>query len=134
VPYGINKRPMPSGTDLEVLVPRTVGRFTRPALPAGSKPPTDEDLNVGYGDGPDSVSFGFSMPETVADAHEAVKTTRDEAIASKLDVSKAQYSVGSDPSFFKLPAFMSWSRGRYFSYAQASSSAALDRFMRAFPY
>ena len=36
---------MPSGTDLETLVPRRVGTFERPAFAKGMKPPVDEDLS-----------------------------------------------------------------------------------------
>jgi hypothetical protein len=133
-PFGIDKRPMPSGTDLNTLVPVTVGAFRRDSLPPGAKPPSDEDLNVTYKSGADSVFFGFSIPEAVADAHEAIKVTREEAIASKVDIKGEQYAVGTDPSYFRAGSFMSWSRGRYFFYAKASSPAALESFLRAFPY
>jgi hypothetical protein len=134
VPFGVDKRPAPSGTDLAVLVPTSVGAFRRDALPAGSGPRADEDLNVTYRSGAESVFFGFSIPESAADAHEAVKVTRDEAVASKVSLKGEQYSVGTDPSYFRAGSFMSWSRGRYFFYAKASSPRALEDFMRAFPY
>ena len=134
VPYGIDKRPMPAGTDLEVLVPKTVGTFERPPLPKGAKPPVNEDLNVSYVSGTDKVDFGFSIPESPADAHEAVNVARDEASASKVDMRSAQYVSGRDPSYFKSADFMAWTRGRYFFYAKASSAPALDRFMQQFPF
>lgn len=134
VPFGVDKRPAPSGADLEVLVPASVGAFRREALPAGAKPPSDEDLNVTYKSGAESVFFGFSIPETLADAHEAIKVTRDEAIASKVSLKGEQYSVGTDPSYFRAGSFMSWSRGKYFFYAKASSPRALASFMRSYPY
>ena len=134
VPYGIDRRPMPQGTALEALVPPSVGAFRRPPLPTGATPPTEEDLTVSYNAGQDSVDFGFSLPESAADAQAAVTTTREDAVASKVDLRRSQYSVGKDPSYFKTERFMAWSRGRYFFYAHASSPAALDRFMQAFPY
>ena len=134
VPFTVDKRPMPSGTALETLVPPAVGTFRREALPSGTRPPSDEDLNVTYRSGAESVFFGFSMPETAGDAHEAVKVTREEAIASKVSLKGERYSVGTDPSYFRAGSFMSWSRGRYFFYAKASSPRALEGFMRAFPY
>jgi len=134
VPFDVDKRPAPSGTDLEKLVPASVGAFRREALPARAKPPSDDDLNVTYRSDAESVFFGFSMPETAAAAHEAVKVTRDEAIATKLSLKGEQYKVGAEPSYFRAGSFMSWSRGRYFFYAKASSPRALESFMRAFPY
>jgi hypothetical protein len=41
-PFGIDKRPPPSGTDLSILLPKKVGTFERADFPAGLKPPTDE--------------------------------------------------------------------------------------------
>src|SRR5215207_5593496 len=134
VPFGVDKRPAPSGTDLEVLVPASVGAFRRDALPAGARPRSDEDLNVTYRHGAETVFFGFSIPETAADAYEAVRVTREEAVASRVNLKGEQYSVGTDPSYFRAGSFMSWSRGKYFFYAKASSPRALEGFMRAFPY
>ena len=133
-PFGIDKRPVPKGTDLNVLVPVTVGTFKREPLPRDVKVPVEEDLNVTYKSGADSVFFGFSIPGTLLDAHEAIKITRDEAMAGIADAKSVQYVIGKDPSFFKAGDFMSWSRGGYFFYAKATSEDALEGFMRAFPY
>lgn len=43
-------------------------------------------------------------------------------------------SFDGDPSYYKTAKFMSWSRGGYFFYTDSSSQAALDRFMKAFPF
>lgn len=134
IPFGIDKRPVPTGTDLNVLVPMTVGSFTREHLPPDAKARSDEDLNVTYKSGSDSVFFGFSIPDTPADAYEAVKVTREEAIASKVNMKGEQYVIGKDLSYFKVADFMSWTRGKYFFYAKANSPAALDKFMRTFPF
>lgn len=103
IPFGIDKRPRPAGTGLNVLVPATVGSFTREQLPAGAKPRSDEDLNVTYKSG-------------------------------KVNMKGEQYVIGKDPSYFKVAGFMSWTRGKYFFYAKANSPAALEKFMRAFPF
>jgi hypothetical protein len=134
VPFSLDRRPMPKGEDLAVLLPLSVGPFKRDALPAGAKASSDEDLNVTYRSGADQISFGFSIPETPEDAHEAIKVTRDEAVASKVPMKNAQYSAGTEPSFFHAHDFISWTRGRYFFYAKATSPAALARFMAVFPY
>ena len=133
-PFDIDKRPPPSGTDLNVLLPKRVGTFQREDFPAGLKPPSDEDLNVEYTSGDDSIFFGFSIPDTEKDAAAAVKVTREEALKTKLNLKGAQYRIGKSPSFFRFDTFMSWSRGRYFFYAKADTPQALENFMRAFPY
>jgi hypothetical protein len=134
VPYDVDKRPQPQGSDLAILLPVHVGAFTREPLPADTKPPSNEDLNVHYVAGGDSIFVGFSLPDNAADAQAAVTTTRDEAGTSKEDLKAASYRVGKDPSYFKAGKFMSWTRGRYFYYADANRPSALDRFMRAFPF
>jgi len=133
-PFGIDKRPQPAGTDLNVLLPKTVGTFEREDFPAGLKAPSDEDLNVEYKSGGDSIFFGFSMPATEKAASEAVKRTRQEAIESKLNIKGEQYRIGKNPSFFKFDTFMSWTRGRYFFYAAAGKPQTLENFIKAFPY
>ena len=140
-PYQIAQRPMPKDEDLEVLLPRTVGTFARKPLPAGTKPPVDEDLNVDYVSGTDTVNVGFSIPGKVADAHEAIRVARQDGIDTlrktakgKQQLQQAQESIGPPTSFYKLPDFIAWSRGGYFYYAKANSPAALDAFMRAFPF
>jgi hypothetical protein len=131
---------MPKGSDLDVLLPRTVGTFTRPPLPAGTKPPVDEDLNVDYTSGTDRVNVGFSIPGNAADAREAIRTARQDGIATLKKTGKgrqlqqAQESIGPPTSYYKLQDFIAWSRGGYFYYAKADSVAALDAFMRAFPF
>jgi hypothetical protein len=139
-PYQLAQRPMPKGTDLEVLLPRTVGTFTRAPLPPGTKTPVDEDLNVDYSSGTEKVNVGFSIPGNPNDAHEAIRIAREETIATLKKAGKgkelqqAQESIGTPTSYYKVQDFIAWSRGGYFFYAKANSAAALDAFMRAFPF
>lgn len=134
VPFGIDQRPQPTGADLNVLLPKKVGTFTREDLPVGAKPRSDEDLNVEYTSGNDRISFGFSIPETEKDAFEAIKVTRQEAIDSRLSLKGEQYQIGKNPSYFRIADFMSWTRGRYFFYAKASNPETLEKFMQSFPF
>ena len=101
---------------------------------AGAQLQATEDLNVEYAAGSDSVFVGASLPESEADAYDAVKTTRDEAVAGGERVAGAEFRVGKNPGYFRTAKFIAWTRGRYFFYADASSAAALARFMEAFPY
>lgn len=134
VPFDLDKRPMPSGSDLETLLPRVVGTFKRPPLAPGLEPPTNQDLNVTYTSGSDSVNVGFSMPEKPEYAHDAIQLAKDEATGGEALHDTDQYVVGKEPSYFRTADFIAWSRGRYFYYAKASSAAALEAFMKAFPY
>ena len=131
-PFGIDQRPMPDGTDLEKLLPSTVGTFQRPAFAPNTKAPTDQDLNVTYTSGSDSVFVGFSIPGDPESAREAIRISRGEAGADALK--DEQFSDTTEPSYFRSADFMAWSRGGYFFYAHASNSAALEAFMKAFPY
>lgn len=139
-PYGIAQRPMPQGTDLEKLLPRKVGTFTRAALPAGTKTPVSEDLNIDYVSGSDKVNVGFSIPGNPTDAHEAIKISKDEAVGTLKQAGKAnllkqaEESIGTPTSYYKVGDFIAWSRGGYFFYAKATSVASLDAFMKAFPF
>ena len=90
-PFSIHKRPLPSGADLAVLLPAMVGSFMRDSLPEGARLAADEDLNIDYRAGGDTVNFGLSKPESVADAREAIKVSRDEAVAGKVPMRDAEY-------------------------------------------
>jgi hypothetical protein len=133
-PFSIHKRPMPSGQDLAVLLPAEVGIFKRDALPEGARLAADEDLNIDYRAEGETVNVGLSKPESVEDAREAIKVSREEAMSSRIPVRDARYSLKTDPAYFHVGDFIAWSRGQYFFYAKASSPAALDRFMSAFPF
>jgi hypothetical protein len=133
-PFSIHKRPMPQGEDLNVLLPAKVGSFVRDELPKGAKLKSDEDLNINYRSGSNTVNFGISRAETVEDAHEAIKVSRDEAVGSKVSVRDAKYSLQTDPAYFHVGDFIAWTRGTYFMYAKANSPQVLAQFMASYPY
>ena len=133
-PFSIDKRPQPTGSDLETLIPPTVGTFKRDTIAGNTNPFSGEDINVEYRSGADTIFFGFSIAETENDAYEAIKVTRKEAIDSKISIKGEQYMIGKNPSYFKISGFMSWTRGKYFFYAKANNWQALENFMKAFPY
>jgi hypothetical protein len=139
-PYLLDKRPMPKGQDLETLLPRKVGTFTREAFPAGTKPSDSEDINIDYKSGSEVVNVGFSIPGNEKDAHEAIRTAKTETIAElkhlrrTKEISTAPELLDRPTSYYKVADFIAWSRGGYFFYAKAKNAAALDAFMTAFPY
>src|SRR5687767_5852043 len=65
-PYGVDKRPQPAGEDIEVLIPRAVGSFTREAFVPGTMLSPDEDLNATYTSGDANISIGFGLLEDAA--------------------------------------------------------------------
>jgi len=133
-PFGIDKRPAPSGSNLETLLPAKVGAFVRDALPKDAKLKSDEDLNVTYRAGKDGVDVGLSKPDSIADARDAIQVSRDEAVQSKVPMAGSRTSLKTDPAYFQAHDFIAWSRGTYFFYAKASSPEALAKFMAAFPF
>jgi hypothetical protein len=139
-PYQLDKRPMPKGQDLEALLPRKVGTFAREAFPAGTKPSDSEDINIDYKSGADTVNVGFSIPGNAKDAHDGIRTAKDETIAElkrskrAKEISTAAELIGAPTSYYKVSDFIVWTRGGYFFYAKANSGEALDAFMKAFPF
>jgi hypothetical protein len=135
IPFGIAARPEPSAAGVAAILPPKVGRFTREVIPAGAAVPADEDFNVTYQSGKDSIFIGLSRPGSTADLKEAVRTSREDAVSdSRIDRTGELYCVTSAPFFYKIPDFIAWTRGPYFFYADASSPAILAEFMKAFPY
>lgn len=133
-PFSINLRPQPTGSNLETLIPRVVGTFNRGAISGNADPFSGEDVNIEYKSGKDTVFFGFAITETLEDADEAVKITREEAVNSKISIKGEQYQISKNLSYFKIAGFMSWTRGKYFFYAKAKNEQVLKNFMKAFPY
>lgn len=132
-PYGLDSRPLPETFDPNVLLPPAVGSFLRSPLPDGTLNQF-EDISVTYQDEAGRVDIGFSMNESDQLAQHAVRSARVYARHLAGSGSPCQESIGSDPSFVKAPAYIAWSRGRFFFYAKATDGATLDRFMETFPF
>src|SRR5688500_18987113 len=135
IPYGISARTEPKEAEAGGILPPKVGRFTRDDIPANTTVPADEDFNVTYRSGKDSIFIGLSRPGSTGDLKEAVRTSREDAVSdSSIDRTGEIYCVTSSPFFYKIPDFIAWTHGPYFFYADASSPAALSEFMKSFPY
>jgi len=132
VPFGIDQRPMPSGSDLSALIPTIVGSFQRKPLDDDVRQqPNETPTFAVYSNGPDAIFFGVRLAEDSGDARNDVVQSR---LSSNMSSSEESFSAGTEPSYYRVPQLMTWSRGRYFFYAQANRQSALDTFMRAFPY
>ena len=146
-PYGIEKRPMPTGLELDTLLPKQVGPYERVKLEKSEQRGTTPDsisvdgsgVYATYRNDDKEVFVEFSIASSaeyaqsswdvvVGDANEGIYPT-DPRIAS----------FRTEPSYLKVVndngAFFAWTRGGYFITAHAKSGeVALDAFMNAFPY
>ena len=146
IPYQIDQRPMPSGEDLETLLPVQVGPFRR-----GTIDHPDDVRNtiikVQYSSGGGGLfgsGGGISVTIGIYDnpngAQEAIVVAQGEVSAFE-EHPDDQLSLNTEPSFFKSNTprgtFMAWTRGGYYFDVSAharSGEADLERFMEAFPY
>jgi hypothetical protein len=146
VPYGISQRPMPSGETVNQLLPQTVGSFTRTRVNDRFGGVRSGGIFAGYSDGGSEVRVLVSLAGTAAAARDQVRGSRDET--QKLGgAAPMAESLGTEPSYSQAPGGIVWSRGAYWFSASANGTegdmplpatpddvAALDRFIRAFPY
>jgi len=136
VPYRIDDRPMPSGEDLDELLPLQVGPFRREGLDV----PNDlrkSSIYAQYSSDDGEIFVELGVCDDAETAWMAVETSMAET-AEFLDATRV-VSLKTEPSFFKTNtrrgAFMSWTRGRYYFSAHARGGEKdLDRFLTAFPY
>lgn len=133
-PYAIDRRPQPRGTVLDTLLPSAVGPFSRPALRPQTPVPVNDELQVRYGAGADSVVLSFRIPGLPEEAQAAVRARGQRASARRADPGQRRSVTGHDPSYVRGDRLFVWSRGGYYFATAASSEDALERFMRAFPY
>jgi hypothetical protein len=146
-PYGIENRPMPSGTDLDQLLPKQVGPFTRVALERSeqrSTTPTslETDGNSVYATYKNGDKEVF-VELRVASSSEKAQAGWDGVVG---DANEGIYpndprfgSFRTEPSYLKVvnknDAFFAWTRSGYFISADAKSGENdLDAFMAAYPY
>jgi len=145
-PYGIERRPMPTGLELDKLLPKQVGPYERVMLEKSQQRGTIAESISVDGDGvyatyrndDKEVFVEFS----VASSAEYAQSSWDVVVG---DANKGVYptdphfgSFRTEPSYLKVVnndgAFFAWTRGGYFITASAKSEAALDAFINAFPY
>lgn len=133
-PFGIARRPLPAGTDLDVLLPKQVGSFHRVSVRE-----MDENWHYAtYRSGAAEVFVELSVSDVPEGAQQALSNARRETMAEFPDVPR-QESTGTEPSFLaattRLGAFVAWTRDRYYFSAHAKGGDAdMDAFQAAFPY
>lgn len=145
-PYGIEKRPMPAGLDLDTLLPKQVGPYERVMLEKSQQRGTTADSISLDGDGvyatyrhdDKEVFVEFSVASSAEYAQSSWNVVVGDANAGIYPTDPHFGSFRTEPSYLKVVnndgAFFAWTRGGYFITANAKGEVALDAFMNAFPY
>ena len=145
-PYDIEKRPMPSGLNLDELLPKQVGPYVRALLERSDQrgvAPTSIEVDgssvyATYKDGSKEIFVEFGVNSSAENA----QATLDNAATETTDQFPTDPRFGSiwtEPAYLKVNnesgAFFAWTRGKYYFSASAKGGDAdLDAFMRAFPF
>jgi hypothetical protein len=145
-PYGIEKRPSPSGFNLDELLPKQVGPYTRTLLERSTQrgvTPTSIEIDgssvyATYLAGSREVFVEFAVNSSAENSQATLDTAATE-VTGKFPVDPRFGSLGTEPSYLKVTnesgAFFAWTRGKYYFSANAKGGDAdLDAFMQSFPY
>ncbi len=145
-PYGIEKRPMPSGLDLDQLLPKQVGPYARVMLEKSEQrgvQPTSIQIDgnsvyATYRSGGNEIFVEFAVNSSAEIAQSVIDVSATE-VTDSFPTDPRFGSLGTEPSYLKVDneygAYLAWTRGGYYFSASAKNGAsALDAFMQAFPY
>ena len=145
-PYGVEKRPMPAGSNLDELLPKEVGPYTRTLLEESeNRGVTPSSIKVDgpsvyatYKSGAKEIFVEFAISSDAASAQETLITAATDTVG-KFPTNPRLGKLGTEPSYLsvtnKSSAFYAWTRGGYYFSASAKGSEAdLEAFMNAFPY
>jgi len=145
-PYGIERRPMPAGLNLDELLPKQVGPYTRTIIEKSSQrgvPPSSIEIDsdsvyATYTAGGKEIFVEFAVASSAENAQSVLGNAANETTA-KFPVDPRFGSIDTEPSYFKVNnesgAFYAWTRGSYYFSASAKGGEGdLDLFMHSFPY
>jgi hypothetical protein len=145
-PYGVEKRPMPVGLNLDELLPKQVGPYTRTLLEKSEQrgvAPTGIQIDgnsvyATYNAGPKEIFVELGVSSSAQNAQDTLEVAAGDA-AGGFPSDPRFGSIGTEPSYVKVndgsAAFYAWTRGNYFFSASAKGGEAdLDAFMGSFPY
>jgi len=146
-PYGVEKRPMPSGTNPDELLPKQVGPYSRVQLEKseqrGTTPTSIEvdgnSVYATYKNGDKEVMVEFSIASTPENAQGNWNVVVGDANQGIYPTDPRFGSFRTEPSYLKVVnadgAFFAWTRGPYFITANAKGGENdLDAFMNAYSY
>ena len=145
-PYGVEKRPMPEGLDLDKLLPKEVGPYTRTlveesenrGVTASSIKVDGPSVYATYKSAAKEIFVEFAVSSDAQTAQETLIPAAADTIG-KFPTDPRLGSIGTEPSYLRLNSkngpFYAWTRGKYYFSASAKGGVAdLDAFMKAFPY
>jgi len=145
-PYGIEKRPLPSGLDLDQLLPKQVGPYARVMLEKseqrGVAPSSIQvdgnSVYATYRSGGSEIFVEFAVASSAENSQMILDVGATE-VTNEFPTDPRFGSLGTEPSYLLVNnesgAFLAWTRGGYYFSASAKNGqAALDAFMQAFPY
>jgi len=144
-PYGIEKKPKPAGLNLDELLPKQVGPYTRTLLEKsdqrGVTPLSIEidgnSVYATYRAGAREIFIEFAVAGSEENAQAILNTAAGETSAG-FPTDPRGGSIRTEPSYLKRNhesgPFFAWTRGNYYFSASATSEADLDAFMKSFPY
>lgn len=147
-PYGIDKRPIPTGNNINQLLPPLVGPYTREGLHTPSikdlKPEEiggaiDEPIYADYRAGNATIFVELGIMYSVKNARDSLEVAAGDAAGGVFPTDPRFGARGQEPSYLKVidgnGAFFAWTRGNYYFSAHAKSGESdLDAFVQAFPY
>jgi len=145
-PYGIDKRPLPAGLNLDELLPKQVGPYTRTLVEKSSQrgvPPSSIEIDgdsvyATYTAGSKEIFVEFVVASSAKNSQSVLETAATET-RDKFPADPRFGSIGTEPSYFKdnneSGAFYGWTRSVYYFSASAKGGEGdLDLFMQSFPY
>jgi hypothetical protein len=145
-PYGVEKRPMPAGLNLDELLPKQIGPYTRTMLEESERRGvTPSAIQVDgpsvyatYKAGEKEIFVEFAISRDAATAQETLIPAAADTVG-KFPTDPRLGSIGTEPSYLRVnnksSAFYAWTRGKYYFSASAKGGLSdLDAFMKSFPY
>jgi hypothetical protein len=145
-PFGIEKRAMPAGVNLDELLPKQVGPYARVLLEkSNERGVTPTSIEVGgasvyatYRDGSKEIFVEFGIADTAHNAQSILDVAATET-TNKFPTDPQFGSLATEPSYLRVVnesgAFYAWTRGNYFFSADAKGGETdLNAFMQSFPY
>ena len=145
-PLSLAGRRMPTGDSVGAVLPAQVGEFTRSRINDRFGGIRSGGIFAGYHGGGVEVRMLVTLLRDAAAARERVRQAGDQN-GEHGGAAPTQRSFGTEPSYSLAPGSAVWSRGAYCFSASSSDTdgdiplpatpvqiAALERFMRAFPY
>jgi hypothetical protein len=135
---------MPIGTGIDELLPIQVGPYKHESLRPAMGRPLANAIEEGvpiyaeYRAGDAEVFVELGVTSSVEVARQSLEVAAGE-VGDKFPTDQRFGARNQEPSYLKVinsdGAFFAWTRGRYyFSAFTNKSEAALDLFMKAFPY